>query len=73
MKEYQTKRCVVCLKEATIWSGYILEGEEKITAGWCKKHRYYKKPPSPLSCYGGYHSKYEKEEVKENRNENSRR
>lgn len=34
-----TKKCIICLKDANIFTGHVLTHDnEKITAGWCKNH-----------------------------------
>lgn len=35
-----TEKCIICGKEAEVWTGHVLRGarKEMITAGWCKQH-----------------------------------
>ncbi len=37
-KPMMTKNCIVCGKEAKVWTGHVLKGTEKVAAGWCKPH-----------------------------------
>jgi len=46
MIDYNTKNCIVCGKEAEVWSGHVhykkaLKGstdKDMVTAGFCKEH-----------------------------------
>jgi hypothetical protein len=56
-----TKRCIVCLKKATIFGGHVVDATGKrIYAGWCDEH--FNTPNINLlgkyGCYGGWHPKY---------------
>ncbi len=33
-----TKKCIICLVEATDFTGHVLKGKEIIFAGWCDVH-----------------------------------
>jgi len=61
----RTENCLVCLKPATEFTGHVLKGTKRVTAGWCKEHS--RTPGWPISmsllgvsmgCYGGWHEKY---------------
>jgi len=58
MKE--TKNCIICGEKATTWCGYVLDGTNRITAGWCKKH-----PPLDFTGYLGKWKKKMKQRKQE--------
>jgi len=33
----KTKNCVRCGKPAKFYSGHVLDGKKKVTAGWCSE------------------------------------
>lgn len=37
-----TKNCIICNRQAEVWTGHVLMGKSKemITAGWCRQHIY---------------------------------
>ena len=35
MKLYKTQYCIKCKREPDLYTGHVLRGNEKITAGWC--------------------------------------
>ncbi len=34
----KTANCIICLEKATSYTGHVLKGDDKVTAGWCDKH-----------------------------------
>jgi len=57
----QTKRCIKCLKKATVHGGHVTSKEYKtIIAGWCEEHS---DTPSPdllnrVGCFGHFDERY---------------
>jgi len=60
-KWMQTKRCLVCLRKATNYSGFVTSKKHgTIIAGWCEGHS---DIPSPdllnmCGCFGHYDKRY---------------
>ena len=67
---FQTKNCIICLKEAEWFSGHVIRGSRVVTAGWCVEHsdmdldlrspkdkkRYYL--ANKEGCHGGWLKEY---------------
>lgn len=53
----RTKNCIICKREAVIYTGHVKKGNKKITAGFCITH---KKDSETLpmtdgpGCYGEF-------------------
>ena len=62
----QTKKCIVCLKKAVEWSGFLMSGTERVDAGFCRRHATISVPDlmGISGCSGGWHESYGREMVK---------
>lgn len=65
MKYYKTKKCIVCLKKATVFAGHLIgipPQRRLIFAGFCKKHSLlensYHNFMNKQGCFGGWHPRY---------------
>lgn len=65
-----TEKCIVCLKPAITFTGHVLNGNDTVVAGWCKKHTEVNRPADGLlnrvGCYGGWHPEYGIEKICDN-------
>jgi len=61
MKGKATKKCIVCLKKATIFGGHVIDENGKcIIAGFCQEHSEVECPHllNREGCYGAWHKRY---------------
>lgn len=54
----RTKNCIYCNSPAQLYSGHILKGSEKITAGTCNKHKESREYIGPNGYLGPYKKEF---------------
>jgi len=61
-EDYETTKCIVCLKLATCHTGHVLLDGHEVLAGWCDEHKVIAHDipnmANSLGCKGGWIREY---------------